>query len=51
MQYRNADRPLDYSPLERTPAPFVIRYEGLLTVGLCLVVIFICGVLGLAHGL
>lgn len=52
MQYRNADRPLDYTPLQRTPAivPWYVRHEGAATCAVLLVAIFVCGVLGLAYG-
>lgn len=51
MLYRNADRPMDYTPLQRSPAPFVIRHEGALTAAVFFLAIFVCGVLAMAHGL
>ena len=48
MQYRNADRPLDYTPLQRTRAPFIIRHESALTCAVLFVAMFLCGLLGMA---
>lgn len=34
MQYRNADRPLDYTPLQRTAPPVPVTLFVLQTIGL-----------------
>lgn len=45
MNYRNADRPLDYSPLVRTPLPvrlFVPGAETFWTLAVVLLAIIVC---------